>query len=558
MPDQATVVVVTGHMIDAPDRPDPRFPPDQVRRVTAEAAAALERWGVGPGTTVVTGGARGADIIVAELAHKRGATVQLVLALPAEEFVRRSVDLPETDWTTRFREVLENAGDCEVIGPPHDDGVFARANARIIELAREIDPAPHAVVVWNGREGDGPGGTRDFVARLGHTGPDERVRVIDPTPRRYEQRQEPVPPKKILALDGGGIRGVLSLEILAALEAKLRQRYGQDEYVLANFFDYIGGTSTGAIIAAGLALGKPVSVIRDEYEKLGPRIFRKRWLPLRLRSLYRDRALTSELVDFFGAARTLGDPGLETLLLVVMHNSVTDSVWPLSNCTQAKYNRADRYLKDTPDRNLDLPLTTLVRGSTAAPLYFAPQELRVGAQEFVFEDGGVTPFNNPAMLMFLMATLPEYGLRWPTGEDALLIVSVGTGAAPAAHAGLSGRKMHLGFQAKNLPSVFMNGASVGQDVMARSFGRTRIGAPIDLEFGDRIDASSPTGTDAFTYARLNADLSPAALAAAGISDPERQARLRKLDAVDCMPQLQELGRRVGETLDLDRHLGGFV
>jgi len=71
-----------------------------------------------------------------------------------------------------------------------------------------------------------------------------------------------------------------------------------------------------------------VSVIRDEYEALGPRIFKKRWLPMRMRSLYRDRALTGELVQFFGAGRSVGDPELRTLLLLVMHNSVTDSAWP--------------------------------------------------------------------------------------------------------------------------------------------------------------------------------------------------------------------------------------
>jgi hypothetical protein len=93
---------------------------------------------------------------------------------------------------------------------------------------------------------------------------------------------------------------------------------------------------------------------------------------MRARSLYRDGPLTEELTSFFGGERTLGDPELRTLLLAVLHNTVTDSVWPLNNFTGAKYNRADRYLKDPPDRNLDLSLTTVIRGSTAAPMYFAP------------------------------------------------------------------------------------------------------------------------------------------------------------------------------------------
>jgi hypothetical protein len=414
------------------------------------------------------------------------------------------------------------------------------------------------VIVWNGQEGDGPGGTRDFVRRLGHSGPDERVEVIDPTRRAYEERQAPGPPKKLLALDGGGIRGVLSLEILAALERRLGERYGRDDYVLADYFDYVGGTSTGAIIAAGLALGRPVADVRAEYARLGPKIFRRRFLPLQLRSRYRDRDLSTELVRYFGAGRTLGDPELRTLLLVVLHNSVTDSVWPLSNNTRAKYNRAERYLNQPPDRNLDLPLTKLVRGSTAAPVYFPPEDIQVGAATLVFEDGGVTPFNNPAMLMFVMATLPEYGLGWPAGEDAMLVVSAGTGAAAAVHPGLLARNVDVAFQAKNLPGVFMSGASVGQDLMARAFGRTRAGGVLDREVGDRIGAPAATGAYAFTYVRYNADLSSDALAAAGIADPQRQKHLRKLDAVDCVPELQELGRRVGATIDLDGHLAGFL
>ncbi|MCB0311689.1 MAG: patatin-like phospholipase family protein, partial [Calditrichaeota bacterium] len=67
-------------------------------------------------------------------------------------------------------------------------------------------------------------------------------------------------PKKILALDGGGIRGILTLEILVRLEATLREKLGrQQDFVLADFFDFFAGTSTGAIIAAGLAMGMPVA-----------------------------------------------------------------------------------------------------------------------------------------------------------------------------------------------------------------------------------------------------------------------------------------------------------
>lgn len=553
---RAGVVVVSGHMVDAPDRPHPRFPLDQVPRVTEAVRRAFDEWAVGAHTTVLTGGARGTDIIAAEEARSRGARIRLILALPPTEFERRSVALPGTDWLERFRALLEGA-DVEVIADAAESDVFARTNARLVELARASDLQPCALVVWDGQEGDGPSGTRDLISRLGYEGPHDHIRVIDPTRRAYEARQAPDGPKKLLALDGGGIRGTLTIEILAALESKLRERYGPG-YVLSDFFDYIGGTSTGAVIAAALALGHPVGDIRKKYEALGRRVFKKRFWPLQLRSRYRDGPLRRELVEFFGADRTLGDPELRSLLLIVLHNAVTDSPWPLSSCTQARYNRADRYLEDSPDRNLDLPLATLIRGSTAAPVYFPPQALRVGAHRFLFQDGGVTPFNNPALLMFLMATLPEYGLRWPVGEDEMLLVSVGTGSSAAVHPGLLASKVWVGFQGKNLPSVFMNGASVGQDLICRSVGRTRSGEPIDVEFGDRVDVTGIGGASYFTYLRYNADLSTTALNRAGITKPREQEGLRKLDNVNYIPQLQTLGWRIGATIELDRHFAGFL
>ena len=173
--------------------------------------------------------------------------------------------------------------------------------------------------------------------------------------------------RKLLALDGGGSRGVLSLEILAALERRLRERSGRDDYVLATPCTPWGGTSTGD------HRGRPGA--RPAVAEVVPSTSKLRFLPLQLRSRYRDRDLSTERVRYFGARRTLGDPELRTLLLVVLHNSVTDSVWPLSNNTRAKYNRAERYLNEPPDRNLDLPLTKLVRGSTAAPVYVPPEEI---------------------------------------------------------------------------------------------------------------------------------------------------------------------------------------
>jgi patatin-like phospholipase/acyl hydrolase len=74
----------------------------------------------------------------------------------------------------------------------------------------------------------------------------------------------------LLALYGGGIRGVITLEILAAIESIVRAKLGSDA-VLADYFDYVAGTSTGAIIAACLSAGMSVDDVRQFlcYERSG-------------------------------------------------------------------------------------------------------------------------------------------------------------------------------------------------------------------------------------------------------------------------------------------------
>src|SRR5215510_14418939 len=116
----------------------------------------------------------------------------------------------------------------------------------------------------------------------------------------------------------------------------------------------------------------------------------------------------------------------------------------------AKYNDTKR-----DDCNLNLPLWQLVRASTAAPTYFPPEVVTIGKKEFIFVDGGITMYNNPAFQAFLMATVEPYRLNWPTGEDKLLVVSVGTGTSPDANANLQPGEMNLLYNASSLPSALM-------------------------------------------------------------------------------------------------------
>ena len=214
-------------------------------------------------------------------------------------------------------------------------------------------------------------------------------------------------PKRLLALDGGGIRGLISVEILAEIEMRLARELGAGpEFVLADYFDYIAGTSTGGIIAVLLSLGWSAARIRAFYVDHGREMFRHAIAPWRIyRSLYRATDLSATLANLIGPDTTLGSDRLRTLLLLVMRNADTDSPWPLSNNPAAKYNA-----RGDANCNLELPLWQLVRASAAAPLFFPPEILRVGRTKFAFTDGGMTSYNNPAFLLFLMATLAPYNL----------------------------------------------------------------------------------------------------------------------------------------------------
>src|SRR6516162_5979675 len=328
------------------------------------------------------------------------------------------------------------------------------------------------------------------------------------------ERIERQGPKKLLAVDGGGIRGVLALEVLRRIESLLRARSGKADFRLADYFDYIAGTSTGGIIAAGLSIGLPVDDILAFYQDAGAQMFVKAQLLRRLRYKFEDEPLAAKLRQVFDPDTTLGSAKLRTLLLLVMRNATTDSPWPISNNPYAKYNDSTR-----PDCNFKFPLWQLVRASTAAPTYFPPEVIVLpsarpgGEREFIFVDGGVTMYNNPAFQMFLMATLDRYwalkpDARWRPGADRMLIVSVGTGTSPDARSGLEPDQMNLLFNATAIPSALMFAALNEQDLLCRVFGDCRAGEAIDREVGDLVGSAGPLqqGQKLFTYLRYNAEL----------------------------------------------------
>lgn len=247
-------------------------------------------------------------------------------------------------------------------------------------------------------------------------------------------------PKRILALDGGGVRGALTVAFLQRLEQLLDAKMGH-EVRLADYFDLIGGTSTGAIIAGALALGYRTDAILDFYLKLAPRVFRRPFWRLQgLQAKFDARGLKAEIDAILGT-ETLGTQKLLTGYALVAKRMDTGSPWILSNSPRAPY-------WETPADggfigNRHYSLANLVRASTAAPHFFDPEHLPIvdGEPHGLFVDGGVTPYNNPSFALFLLSQAPAYGLTWPTGLDSLSIISIGTGDVRERLTGAAARRL---------------------------------------------------------------------------------------------------------------------
>src|SRR5215469_3553018 len=389
---------------------------------------------------------------------------------------------------------------------------------------------------------------------------------------RYEEDR----PHRMLALDGGGIRGLITLGILSQIEELIHQKTGQK---LCEYFDYIAGTSTGAIIAAGLSLGKTTAELVDFYKSCGEEMFEPSRLVQRLKSLYTADPLRAKLKDVFGEITTLaapqsaGDQGLKCLLLVITKNVTTDSPWPISSNPDAKYNDPTK-----ANNNLQIPLWQLVRASTAAPVYFPPEILQWNpddpSETFVFADGGVTPYNNPAFLLYRMATEPAYRLNWNMGEKNLLLISVGTGAAESKGATAAAPNKNIVSTVAGLPGALMYGMLIDQDINCRTVGRCTYGAPLDSEVLDLVPRQVREGMTTaeqyqapmislskdlgrrFLYARYNADLSETGLRDLGFRDVE-SSNIQKMDAVENIPTLFKIGKAAGSAVQA-AHFGSFL
>lgn len=349
-------------------------------------------------------------------------------------------------------------------------------------------------------------------------------------------------PKRILALDGGGVRGALTLGFLEAMEQTLRDRHRKPDLKLCDYFDLIGGTSIGAIIAAGLAIGMDVSEIKHEFMDLAESVFGKRKWKI-WEAAFDVKPLEEQLARICGD-RTLGDPSIRTGLCIVTKRADTGSTWPLINHPNAKYHQ----------ENSQILLRDALRASTAAPTYFVPAKIEISPGQIgAFLDGGVSMANNPALQLFLLATLKGFPFRWPTGEDRLLLVSVGTGTSRRQFDVDDVLDSEAWDWAARIPAMLMDDASWQAQLLLQYFSETETPWHYDDEVGDLKD-DLLTPKPLLRYLRYNAWLEADALEELGLAAlvPHLDS-LRELSAAEHREDLFTIGQEAAKRQVLGRH-----
>ena len=182
MPEHDRVFLFSGHMIDAKDRPKPRFPPDKEPVAARAIAEALDELGAGADDLGITEGACGGDLLFAEAMLARGARLELRLPFDEATFLRESVAFEKAPtapdrWSERFHAAKTHPRTrvlvmSDVLGPtPEGASPFERCNLWMLEdaLAMGADRLTF-VCLWDGGGGDGPGGTRHMFEEVQRRG----------------------------------------------------------------------------------------------------------------------------------------------------------------------------------------------------------------------------------------------------------------------------------------------------------------------------------------------------------------------------------------------------
>ena len=161
------VFLFSGHMIDAPGREPPRFPPKMEKIAAQEIAKKLDKLGAGPKDLALCGGACGGDLLFAEACLKLGVHLQIRIPFDEPTFLKNSVTFADGKWRDRYDAVKNNKLTTlfvmpEELGPtPENANPYERNNLWQLYTALSMGPEKvRFICLWDGKGGDGPGGTK--------------------------------------------------------------------------------------------------------------------------------------------------------------------------------------------------------------------------------------------------------------------------------------------------------------------------------------------------------------------------------------------------------------
>jgi hypothetical protein len=162
------VILFSGHMIDAPDRTTPRFPPDKAPIAAAAIAATLTEIGAGAGDLAICGGACGGDLLFAEACLARRMRLEIYIPFEEPDFLAESVDFAGDDWRERYLAAKAKATlhvAPREFGPLGDgENAYERNNQWMLKQAVRFGGERMAFIsLWNGQGGDGPGGAKHLM-----------------------------------------------------------------------------------------------------------------------------------------------------------------------------------------------------------------------------------------------------------------------------------------------------------------------------------------------------------------------------------------------------------
>lgn len=220
---------------------------------------------------------------------------------------------------------------------------------------------------------------------------------------------------KILSLDGGGVRGVITATWLNELQKQVQNPNG-----IGNSFDYIAGTSTGSILAAALALGLQPDAIIKLYKENGDEIF-----PGRLERLW-DR-FTRTFAEGFSAPK-YSDTGLEGVLKRVFGNKkLGELTIPTLIVSYDTIQRKPIVFKSWKEEHKDLLVWEVCKASSSAPTYFPAHIMEVEGQKRALIDGGVVANNPAACILAEVTRLTSTNAKNATSLNRIFLASLGTG-----------------------------------------------------------------------------------------------------------------------------------